>query len=259
MALPETESDEPLTPAGRLFHQPETDQTIYCAIGFKNPIGAESIKSGLRNSVLLKHPRFSSLMVRDRHGVEHWRKTSIDLDRHIIAIDSPITTSTVDDETAVNEYLADLSTGSGLSADKPLWEIQVLVAHKCVVFRVHHSMGDGISMISMLLGCCRKVGDENALPTMGPVSNRRKSREGKLERGCLALFWGFLEKVWFSSVFVVAFILRCLWVCDSQTAISGGAGVELWPRKLVTARFWLQDMKLVKEAIPKAVILFYHQ
>uniref|UniRef100_A0A6P4ACR1 O-acyltransferase WSD1-like isoform X2 n=1 Tax=Ziziphus jujuba TaxID=326968 RepID=A0A6P4ACR1_ZIZJJ len=254
MASPVTDSDEPLTPAGRLFLQPEMDQIIHCVIGFKNPLDTESIKAGLRNSILLKHPRFSSLMVRDRHGVEYWRKTSIDFDRHIITIESPITTASVDDETAVNEYLADLSTGPGLSTDKPLWEIQLLKAHKCVVLRIHHCLGDGISLMSMLLACCRKVDDDNALPTIGSASNRTKSKEGKLERRCLGRFWGFLKMVWFSFVYVVEFILRCLCVCDRQTAISGGAGVELWPRKLVTARFWLRDMKVVKKAIPNATI-----
>ncbi|KAH7518002.1 hypothetical protein FEM48_Zijuj09G0124500 [Ziziphus jujuba var. spinosa] len=254
MASPVTDSDEPLTPAGRLFLQPEMDQIIHCVIGFKNPLDTESIKAGLRDSILLKHPRFSSLMVRDRHGVEYWRKTSIDFDRHIITIESPITTASVDDETAVNEYLADLSTGPGLSTDKPLWEIQLLKAHKCVVLRIHHCLGDGISLMSMLLACCRKVDDDNALPTIGSASNRTKSKEGKLERRCLGRFWGFLKMVWFSFVYVVEFILRCLCVCDRQTAISGGAGVELWPRKLVTARFWLRDMKVVKKAIPNATI-----
>ncbi|KAL3722941.1 hypothetical protein ACJRO7_035177 [Eucalyptus globulus] len=36
--------------------------------------------------------------------------------------------------------------------------------------------------------------------------------------------------------------------------MSGGAGVELWPRKLATARFLLEDMKVVKSAIANATI-----
>lgn len=255
MGSPETDSDEPLTPAGRLFHQSEMNQVIHCVVGLKNSLDIDSIKSQVRNSMLIKHPRFTSLMVRDRRGVEHWRKTSIDLDRHLIIIDSPIATTTdddgaaIDDESAVNEYLADLSTSSGLSVDKPLWEIHLLKAHKCVIFRIHHSLGDGISLMSMFLACCRKVDDENALPTIGTASNRK----GK-EKKWWAVVLGFVKMAWFSLVFVLKFLLRCLWVCDRETAISGGAGVELWPRKLVTARFWLQDMKIVKKAVPNAVI-----
>lgn len=252
MGSPVTDSDEPLTPAGRLFLQPEMNQVIHCVIGLKDPIDMGSIKSQVRDSMLTKHPRFTSLMVRDRHGVEHWRKSSVDLDRHIILVDFPVAGG-VDDESAVNEYLADLSTSSGLAADKPLWEIHVLKVRKCVIFRIHHSLGDGISLMSMLLACCRQVGDENALPTIRTASDKTKESKRKEERWW-ALVLGFVKMVWFSLVFAVEFVLRALWVCDRQTAISGGAGVELWPRKLVTARFWLQDFKVVKKAIPNAVI-----
>lgn len=59
--------------------------------------------------------------------------------------------------------------------------------------------------------------------------------------------------VWFTLVFVVEFTLRGLWLRDRETAISGGEGVELWPRMLATASFWLEDMKVVKKAVPGAV------
>lgn len=36
---------------------------------------------------------------------------------------------------------------------------------------------------------------------------------------------------------------------DRKTAISGGDGVELWPRKLATAKFLIEDMKNVKRAV----------
>ncbi|KAL5562487.1 hypothetical protein UlMin_032234 [Ulmus minor] len=245
-----TDSDEPLTPAGRLFLRPEMNQIIHVALGVENPFDVDVFKSLIRDSFLLKHPRFCSLMVRDRHGREHWRRTSVDVDRHFIVIESPVSAAG-DDDSAVNEYLADMSIGPGLSYDKPLWEIHFLKAHKCFVFRIHHALGDGISLMSMFLASCRQKADPEALPNIGPVSSRR---EGKRRDYWFALVLGFLRMVWFSFVFVVEFILRSLWVCDRKTAISGGEGIELWPRKLVTARFRLQDMKAVKKAVPNATI-----
>ncbi|KAI8532793.1 hypothetical protein RHMOL_Rhmol11G0242100 [Rhododendron molle] len=53
--------------------------------------------------------------------------------------------------------------------------------------------------------------------------------------------------------FIMEFVLRALWVKDKRTAVSGGAGVELWPRKLATAKFWLDDMKAVKKTVTTAV------
>ena len=44
-------------------------------------------------------------------------------------------------------------------------------------------------------------------------------------------------------------------MADRKTVLSGGDGIELWPRKLVTARFSLDDMKIVKKALRDAVSL----
>jgi hypothetical protein len=176
------ETDEPLTPAGRLFLRPEMNQVIYCAMGLKYPIDVESVKSQVRSSVMLTHPRFCSLMVRDRTGRERWRRTHIDLDSHFIVLDRPVSDQDDDDESAVNQYLADLSTSSGLSYDKPLWEIHLLLAHKCAIFRAHHALGDGVSLMSMLLACCRREEDADALPRIGSLGSRRNS-EGGNHRG----------------------------------------------------------------------------
>ena len=125
-----TGADEPLTPTARLCVRPEMKQVIYCAIGVENRLDVAAVKSEIEGSVILKHPRFCSLMIRDDHGVEYWRKTSINLDRHLVVINSPVSSSAADDESAVNDYLADLSSGLGLSTEKPLWEIHFLMAHR---------------------------------------------------------------------------------------------------------------------------------
>ncbi|BFG41863.1 hypothetical protein CerSpe_281380 [Prunus speciosa] len=247
-------SDEPITPIGRFFLQPQMDQIIHCTMGFKNPIDIAAIKSHLKTSLLLSHPRFSSLMVRSPRGLKQWHRTShVDLNRHIIVVPNTITTaSNFDHEAAVNAYLADLSTSSDLSADKPLWEFHLLMAHNCGVFRIHHALGDGASLMSLFSASFRGAEEEEKLPALGSAGKKRNRVNG--EKGWWVLLIGFVGMVWFSLIFVVEFALRSLWVCDRKTEISGGDGVELWPRKLATARFKLQDMKLVKKAVPNATI-----
>ena len=66
-------------------------------------------------------------------------------------------------------------------------------------------------------------------------------------------WWRLAAAVWWTVVFVVEFVLRTLWVRDKRTAVSGGAGVELWPRKLATAKLRIDDMKAVKETVAHAV------
>lgn len=62
-----------------------------------------------------------------------------------------------------------------------------------------------------------------------------------------------LKMICWTILSMIGFVGRCLWVKDEKTAISGGDGVELWPRMAATAKFSLQDMKTVKRAIPNAV------
>lgn len=244
MGSPDTERDEPVTPAGRLFLRPEMDQIINCVIGVKNSFNVDAVKAEIANSMMVKHPRFCSLMVRDSHGREYWKKTQIDIDRHVIVLPKPLPGD--DNEDAVNGYLADLAVSSPLSPDKPLWEVHLLTAHNCAVARVHHALGDGISLMSLFLACFRRADCPDQPPTMGSPADHSKPANGRRRNH-------LLELLWYSLIFVVEFILRSLWVKDRKTSISGGAGVELWPRKLATAKFLLDDMKTVKKAIPQAV------
>ncbi|XVE66811.1 hypothetical protein DITRI_Ditri08aG0109500 [Diplodiscus trichospermus] len=270
MASPETFSDEPLTPAGRLFLQPQTNIVIHSIVRVKNPIDINAIKSSVKSSLMVQHPRFCSLLVRDENGFEHWRRTQLDIDQHVIVINKLLDNSgnfldetqgfsseggEEDDEAAVNQYVADLSVSSPLSTDKPLWEIHLLMAHKCAVFRIHHSLGDGISLMSMLMASCRSADDADALPKM--VSQKTPEFKGGKGRDwfwSFVAFWRLLKMVWFTLIFALEFGARSLFVCDRKTVITGGDGVELWPRKLATARFLLDDMKVVKKAIPNTTI-----
>ncbi|KAE8716710.1 40S ribosomal protein S16-like [Hibiscus syriacus] len=220
---------------------------------------------------MAQHPRFCSLLVRDENGFESWRRTRLNIDQHVIVFNNRLDRSGKfidgtetqgrsfnegdDDEVAVNQYVADLSVSSPLSTDKPLWELHLLTAHKCAVFRIHHALGDGISLMSILMASCRKASDENALPMMLPEKTRES--KGEKRKGMfwfLGALWEFSKIAWFTLVFVMEFILRGFLVSDRKTVISGGDGVELWPRKMVTATFLLEDMKEVKKAIPNATI-----
>ncbi|WCJ17732.1 O-acyltransferase (WSD1-like) family protein [Euphorbia peplus] len=241
--------DEPVTPAGRLFIQPEMSTIIHGALGFKHQIDINSLKSAIKHSPMLTHPRFSSLLVHDKHGREHWHRTEIDIDRHVILASNVSKNNNVDK--TVNDYIADLSVSTPLSLDKPLWEIHLMGEEKCLVFRVHHALGDGMSLMSMLLASSRKVEEDPEAGISYGSSSRPQDRKGMDWRGILM---EFLKIVWFSLVFRLEFMLRCLWLRDRETVISGGDGVELWPRKVATAKFSMEDMILVKNAVGNSTI-----
>lgn len=242
------ERDQPLTPAGRLFLQPQMNQIIAAALSVEFPIDIDTFRAEVESSIMFKHPRFCSLMVRDSSGREHWRPTAVDLDQHLIVHHHPLSDDpSTSDEDAVNEFIADLAVSSPLSTDKPLWEIHLLIAHKTMIFRVHHALGDGISLMSLLLSCCRRADDPTRLPSIGGVGAAASAQR---RRPTLSML---LMLIWYTFVYCVEFIARAAWWRDRPTAVSGGAGAELWPRKLATARFRLDDMKAVKRAVANAV------
>lgn len=251
-----TQSDEPLTPTGRLFVQPATEQIINCALGLDRPVDIETVRSVVADSLLVKLPRFTSLLVTDKHNIERWKPVELELDRHIILVHDVLNDNdNNNDEVVVNDYLANLTVSCPLSNDKPLWEIHVLAAQKCVVMRFHHALGDGVSLLSLMLTLCRKVSDGEKMVMIEPVaSGATRFREGV---GFIRL-WKVLKMLWLTVIYMLEFCMRCLWLRDKETAVSGGVGVEMWPRKLATAKFSLDDMKTVKSAVVNAVSFSSH-
>ncbi|KAG8368408.1 hypothetical protein BUALT_Bualt15G0042400 [Buddleja alternifolia] len=245
------ESDQPLTPAGRLFLQPLMSTVINVSIAGEHPIDVAPLKTILQNSIMLQHPRFCSLMVTDSCGRQHWRRTPVDIDRHLIIRHRPLSDDpSISDEDAVNDYIADLSFSSPLPTDKPLWEIHVLVAHKATVIRLHHALGDGISLMSMFMSCCRRVDDPAEVPTIGGVGVASTATPWRRRWSVATL----VKVVWYTLAFAFEFVLRMLCLRDRTTVLSGGEGVELWPRRLATARFRLDDMRTVRRAVADATI-----
>lgn len=184
--------------------------------------------------------------MRDRQGRERWKKTEVDLDKHFIFptfADLP----ELDDDDFANRYLAELAVSAPLDEAKPLWEVHVMEPRRICVIRLHHALGDGVSLMSLLLACCDRAGEPGRrleLPRPRPAP----------ARPWWGRCWGLVGMVWWSLVYIVEFMLRS-WVKDEVTSISGGDGVELWPRKVATAIFSLEDMKVVKNAIDGVRIL----
>ncbi|XP_074313162.1 wax ester synthase/diacylglycerol acyltransferase 2-like isoform X2 [Silene latifolia] len=256
------EEEEPVTPMGRLSYQPGyNNNVILCAIGFKNPIDIDALKLEISNSIMIKIPRFSSILSVDpRDGSRHWKKVQVNLDDHIINYrdrsnsDSDSDTSLqsndndnhhpMSDDDVINTYLADMAVSSPMRMDKPLWELHIMHAQKCIIMKVHHAIGDGISLMSLLWTMGRSPRD---------VNNNEHNRVYQVNHPFKGV-WKSLVCIWYTLVFGLLFIVRSLWVKDKCKVISGCKGVELWPRKVVTAKFKISDMKFIRKAIPNATV-----
>ncbi|XP_026399853.1 O-acyltransferase WSD1-like [Papaver somniferum] len=246
--------EEPVTPVGRLFLQEEGNQVINCITNAKYRINIESVKAEIKNSILIQHPRFQSVLVKNKNGREYWKRGDVNLDKHIFVIqdidhgDSP--SGILSDDEIVNEYLADLTVSSPLNIDKPLWEIHILKDQNCIVLRINHALGDGVSLMSLILAMCRKVDQPDQLPSIRKNSTKSSSSSSSMRE----MIWRLVMKIWLTIVYGTGFLLRSLCLKDAKSKISCGHGVQLWPRKLATARFKLDDMKSVKNAVLNATI-----
>ncbi|KAK6918217.1 O-acyltransferase WSD1, C-terminal [Dillenia turbinata] len=245
----EGEEEEPLSPSARLFHEPDFNVYIIAIMGSNTKIYPEILRAQLPHT-LLKHPRFSSLQVLDEHGNMKWVRTKVDLDKHIIIPD--VDPNMDQPDKFVEDYVRNLST-TKIDMSKPLWDLHLLhvrtsQAESVAVFRTHHSLGDGTSLMSLLLACTRKISDPDQLPTIPG----RKKKATESSKGVLKYLFGILfaiRMMWNTVIDVLMFLATALFLKDTNTPLKGGPDAAHTPRRFVHRTVSLDDMKFVKNAM----------
>ncbi|KAM3218727.1 hypothetical protein P3L10_023258 [Capsicum annuum] len=159
----------------------------------------------------------------------------------------------------VEEYISNLSMTT-IDMSKPLWDVHILnmktsQAEAISVLRFHHSLGDGIALMSLLLSCFRKSSDPTSLPTL-PVSSKDKSNLliSNNRKNIRSLMWQYLVKFWLfirlllnTVVDVSLFIATALFLKDSQTPFTVAQGFTKSTRKRFIYRtVSLDDIKFIK-------------
>ncbi|KAJ4827847.1 hypothetical protein Tsubulata_012993, partial [Turnera subulata] len=250
------EEEEPLSPSARLFHEPNFNVYIIAILGCKTRINPDILKANLPHT-LLKHPRFSSLQVVDEknHKEMRWVRTRVDLDKHVIVPELDQGMGSPDK--FVEDYISNL-TKTSIDSSQPLWDLHVLNvritdAEAVGVFRIHHSLGDGTSLMSLLLACFRQISDPEALPTIPGGKKREMKKPETTDSGWIwrypAAVWWHLRMFWNTVVDVFMFFVTAIFLKDTNTPIKGPPGVEFAPRRFVWRTVSLDDMKLVKNAM----------
>eukprot|EP00258_Populus_trichocarpa_P032374 XP_024448393.1 O-acyltransferase WSD1-like isoform X1 [Populus trichocarpa] len=246
------EEQQPLSPMARMFHEPDSNVYIIIIIGFQTKINPEVMRANLGNT-LLKHPRFSSLQVPDEKngGQLKWVRTEVDLDNHV---KFPTIDPNMDfPDMYVEDYVSNLSK-TKIRMSIPMWDLHLLNiktsnAESVGILRVHHSIGDGTSLMSLFMSFTRKASDPEALPTF-PISKKQKpcSSSGGLLQHFIKLF-SVLLIYWNTLVDIVMFLITIFFLDDTKTPLKGPLGVGSTPRRIVHRTVSLEDVKLVKNAM----------
>lgn len=195
----------------------------------------------------------------EKTGEMKWIQTKVDLEKHMVVV-SPDTIEMGDGDEFVEKYIEKLSKSS-LEKSRPLWDIHLLNvktsdgAESVAIFRIHHSLGDGTSLMSLLLACTRQAAKPNELPTI-PVKNRKsksKPKSNNKTKFLLAGLWFFFEMIKNTIVDVVMFGVTALFLKDTETPIKAPPGSELSPRRIVHRSVSLDDIKFVKNTLQDTV------
>ncbi len=183
----------------------------------------------------------------------------------------------------VDNYVADLATAPPLSLTRPLWECHVLnrtsgsnaTAH--AVFRMHHCLGDGISVMSLVFASTRQTANPEKQPSIRATGGRKskkqeiphddqKHQQQQQQRiFTCSVLGNKLFACWNRVLGAVTPLATLIWVKDSNTvlrpaAVGGGGGsskvilpaglsLQRQPKRLAHATLNLDDMRVVKNAV----------
>jgi hypothetical protein len=193
-----------------------------------------------------------------KNAKPRWVRTTVNLDDHIIFPHLDHAATSADPDRAVEDYVSSLST-LPMDHSRPLWEFHVLdiptsEAAAAVAIRMHHSLGDGVSLISLLMACTRSAADPTRLPAMPPLPTRtgaiyQRPRPSAGALAYVAWLWSFVVLAWHTAVDVVAFFATILCLRDPHTLFKRVNHAESQRKRIVHRSLSLDDVKFVKNAM----------
>ncbi|GBG85991.1 hypothetical protein CBR_g40803 [Chara braunii] len=172
----ESQPSSPVTPTGSAFNTSTHKVNIVCMLVMMQPMTKDSLCQFLGEK-FLKHKRCCSLFVMNKDGVDVWVPTEVHLEDHITEA-TIAAESEAQWEDRVEEYASGLSVAAPLDSARPLWHVHSLMwqhegkSRGCVIFHAHHALGDGFSLMSLLVASLRRADDPSAqvsFPGQKPV------------------------------------------------------------------------------------------
>jgi len=121
---------------------------------------------------LLKYDRFRQKAVLDAMGATWLPDEAFDIEQHVVAA-TLARKKGQSERAALQAFCGELAT-TPLDADRPLWQFHLIDGYEggsALIARVHHCIGDGIALISVML----------AITDGGADPPRRKRREPKAD------------------------------------------------------------------------------
>ncbi|XP_028808220.1 O-acyltransferase WSD1 [Neltuma alba] len=248
------EAAVPVSPIGQYFNSSVLCIYVVGVLEFEVPFDESQAIPLLTRLFLPVNPRFSSIMVEDMSGKKQWEKVEVNLKDHVNIPSFPECEPDELYDKYFSDYMSKIASEK-LPENRPLWEIHIVnyptsSAASSLIFKLHHALGDGYSLMGALLSCLQRADDPSLPLPFPPLKPAKSHRKSFFNRFSLAMssafhtfadFWGSISK---SSVNE-----------DDQTPIrSGIEGPEIPPFTVSTLEFSLDQIKLVKSRLIGATI-----
>ncbi|CAA7051674.1 unnamed protein product [Microthlaspi erraticum] len=245
------EEEAPLSPMARLMQMPNIDSCIIAMIGFKTKINLDLILDDLKHNVS-KHPRFCSKPSDD--GAT-WIKTKVNVEDHVYAPEIDPQETNEDGQAFVDDYISGL-TMIPLDRSRPMWDIHILNvktsdAEAVGVVRCHHSLGDGVSLMSLLVACTRKTSDPEAFPTIPTIKRREPyhlRNEGNFLRSMFVIH-SYVILIWNTIVDFIQRLACGLFLKDTEIPLRQGDHIKNNLDRFYHRTVSLDDIRLIKNAM----------
>ncbi|KAL3332975.1 hypothetical protein AABB24_033172 [Solanum stoloniferum] len=246
----EEEIFEPASPSSQYLNSSNLSLSVIAVLESEIPIEYEdSLPINLLKDVFVPiNPRFSSIMVTGKKGTKKWKRVEVNYQDHIKTPIFPTQKPIEFYDECFSTYISNLATEK-FPQNRPLWEIHVFKyptsdAAGNVIFKLHHSLGDGYSLMGALLSCLQRV-DNPSLPLTFP--SRQKSNYNKGYISNFKIIPRFFKGIVNTLYDFGWSTLKSTLIEDDRTAIhSGDDGVEFRSPVLVTKTFSLDSLKQIK-------------
>ncbi|XP_042005335.1 wax ester synthase/diacylglycerol acyltransferase 3-like [Salvia splendens] len=245
----EEEILEPMSPSAQYLRSSALSLTILGVLEIENEIDDSMTMSLLKDIFLPINPRFSSVMVSNKKGERKWKKVEVNVEDHIIVPTFPGGMSVDYYDECFNDYLSKIAAEQ-LPLHQPLWEIHILKystknAAGNVIFKLHHSLGDGYSLMGALLSCLR-CADDPSMPLTFPWVRTRIRHKSCFLRRIPRFFTSLVH----TACDFGGSLLKSTFMEDDNSPIRSGAdGVEFRPIATATTTFSIDQLKQIKSKL----------
>ncbi|XP_052177580.1 wax ester synthase/diacylglycerol acyltransferase 7-like [Diospyros lotus] len=243
------ECEPPVSPTGQYFSSSAMSLCILAVLESEIPIDDSQTLSLLNHVFLPINPRFSSIMVADKKGAKKWKRVEVKLEDHIKVPRFPVGMSPEFYDGCFDDYLSTIALEQ-IPPNRPLWEVHIIKyatsnAAGNWVFKLHHSLGDGYSLMGTLLSCLQRA-DNPSLPLTFPsIRSNSKQKDGKI-RSVFKVVPRVLSKL-ANTVLDLGFgLMKSNFVEDGRTPIRSGEDVQFRPITVTTLMFSLDQIKQIK-------------